>query len=176
MTGQVEMKLCSRCGELYPAEHYGKRTCQCRACHRERGKLYYEANREGRNAAARANYLANKERYNERAVLWRKNNYEHYRECERDNNKLPEVRKRLADREREWQKLNPEAHKAHVLLHIAKVNGTVVPSDACSRCGTSGGIIVGHHPDYGKPLEVEWLCPKCHSFVHNNAKKEKVNV
>ncbi len=36
----------------------------------------------------------------------------------------------------------------------------------CSKCGRSDLGIDGHHWDYSKPLEVEWLCDKCHKSLH----------
>lgn len=38
----------------------------------------------------------------------------------------------------------------------------------CSRCGTetAKSDLHGHHEDYSKPLEVEWLCAECHSLAH----------
>jgi len=35
----------------------------------------------------------------------------------------------------------------------------------CEAC--SNIDVHGHHDDYAKPLEVRWLCPKCHRDWHN---------
>lgn len=34
-------------------------------------------------------------------------------------------------------------------------------------CATCGNIkSEAHHEDYDKPLEVDWLCKKCHAGIH----------
>lgn len=43
----------------------------------------------------------------------------------------------------------------------------------CSACG-SGGIIQGHHWDYSKPLEVQWLCIPCH-VVADKCRREAMD-
>ena len=39
----------------------------------------------------------------------------------------------------------------------------------CERGGPAVGVH-GHHDDYYKPLEVRWLCPKCHMERHREMK------
>lgn len=34
----------------------------------------------------------------------------------------------------------------------------------CQNCGSEDSEM--HHPDYSKPLEVEWLCRECHLDWH----------
>ena len=34
-------------------------------------------------------------------------------------------------------------------------------------CGAANAQ--GHHEDYAKPLDVTWLCARCHSAVHRGA-------
>lgn len=54
------------------------------------------------------------------------------------------------------------------VLRAVKRGDLVKPSE-CSECGC-GPLdrrkIQGHHPDYDKPLEVEWLCQDCHYDKH----------
>lgn len=37
----------------------------------------------------------------------------------------------------------------------------------CERCGAPNTH--AHHDDYGKPLDVRWLCPPCHTAEHQRA-------
>jgi hypothetical protein len=41
------------------------------------------------------------------------------------------------------------------------------PTKCCEDCGKHLKKLVGHHPDYNKPLDVIWLCYPCHSYRHN---------
>lgn len=88
---------------------------------------------------------------------------------------------------RDWRERNPEKARAasrryqarhpaprassrdvrrvHSALARAVRAGTVLKPSACSVC-SSNGRIEAHHEDYGKPLEVRWLCPRCHQRVH----------
>ena len=63
----------------------------------------------------------------------------------------------------------PEKVKAHQAVKRAVKAGKLERPDVCSRCGGGGkpkrngaAAIEAHHPDYNKPLEVEWLCRECH--------------
>jgi hypothetical protein len=55
--------------------------------------------------------------------------------------------------------------QAHYRVKTAIRNGTLKKPKECSECG-AGGRIHGHHADYSKPLDVEWLCSLCHRRRH----------
>jgi hypothetical protein len=46
--------------------------------------------------------------------------------------------------------------------------GTIIKPTTCSACPTMSGLEM-HHPDYAKPLEVLWVCKKCHADAHLKA-------
>ena len=50
-------------------------------------------------------------------------------------------------------------------LHKAISDGLLKRPLNCEKCG-SPKIIEAHHNDYEKPLEVQWLCRKCHKGLH----------
>lgn len=53
------------------------------------------------------------------------------------------------------------------IFAVAVRSGFTVVQSVCNRCGGSG-VMHGHHADYTKPLDVEWLCPSCHKKEHIN--------
>lgn len=56
---------------------------------------------------------------------------------------------------------NPDKKEAHRLTAIALRAGRIARRTRCEQCGRAGDIEM-HHPDYSKPLLVQWLCTKCH--------------
>lgn len=58
----------------------------------------------------------------------------------------------------------PEKKKAAGILNRAVATGKLKRSVFCESCGLPAKTD-GHHSDYNKPLEVEWLCRKCHAKV-----------
>lgn len=62
--------------------------------------------------------------------------------------------------------------EAYRIVRKAIRNGDLVRPYECSKCGASPkhssdgrSLIQAHHEDYSKPLDVEWLCAKCHRAV-----------
>jgi transposase-like protein len=73
--------------------------------------------------------------------------------------------------------------KAHNLFETALEQGIIKRKVKCEKCGETETFkngrtaIAAHHHDYNKPLDVTWLCQKCHYEWHkqNTAiKREEV--
>ena len=65
--------------------------------------------------------------------------------------------------------MSPQQKAAYDAVRSAHHKGVLVRPTSCQRCGLperkgSDGrsLLHGHHHDYQKPLDVEWLCTKCH--------------
>lgn len=61
-------------------------------------------------------------------------------------------------------KKHRKKHNARMLLHYHLRVGKMTKPDCCQKCGK--GEVQAHHHDYLKPLEVDWLCIKCHAIEH----------
>lgn len=142
----------------------------CRVCGAEKQHVdFYDKDntcKECRKASVRRNRAARIEQY--RA-------YEAYR-YRNDPRKRAAIDKYaatengIASRRRaqeKWDKQNPIKKAAHVILNNHVRDGKVHKPDSCSVCGKSGCRIEGHHHDYSKPLDVVWLCRKCHYAEHH---------
>lgn len=60
------------------------------------------------------------------------------------------------------QILNPEKHRSRALIAYNVSVGKIIKPLVCDGCGKVKKL-EAHHEDYSKPLDVSWLCKKCHS-------------
>jgi hypothetical protein len=66
------------------------------------------------------------------------------------------------------------AQRAHAILHIMLRDGKMFRPLYCELCSSDGQNprcpirvqIQAHHPDYARPLIVQWLCRSCHKKWH----------
>lgn len=72
-----------------------------------------------------------------------------------------------------YEEANPKKASAHRMVNNAVKYGMLKKPTFCEQCNKENKIIHGHHSDYNKPLDVDWLCPSCHSEWHRN--NESIN-
>lgn len=72
-----------------------------------------------------------------------------------------EVRQRYERQDREQ---HPNKYSARRAVNNALQAGRLTRLP-CKVCGSSDGT-EAHHPDYGKPLEIVWLCRSHHAQLH----------
>jgi len=103
------------------------------------------------------------------------------KECTRKDNKkwrdalTLEKKATWEKQKREWQSANPERiAQHHKNCHnpkkvkarslARKLNRIQERPTRCERCGRKR-LLEKHHEDYDQPLQVMWLCKKCHEEI-----------
>lgn len=141
------MKECKKCGVVKPLdEFYPEKwssdgySSTCREC-----KRAYQRNRPKETIA----------------------------EIERRRNQKPERKKFAYANLCRWRKENPEKVAAQQARYPErqKARGIVARAVRAGKlvkelCSCGSDKVHAHHEDYSKPLEVEWLCAKCHRERH----------
>ena len=128
---------------------------KCSRCHQEKPQDEYRL-KNGRPIGSRCRQC----RY-ELTEQWRQSEYGKKRLAIFAASSSHQQSKKL------WQEKNPEKHNAHIKVATVKAlfrrNGVLLPN-SCEVCGA--GPVHSHHPDYARPLTIQWLCPKHHKEVH----------
>ena len=137
-------KTCSKCRRVLPLhEFYAGETSWCKSCRRQQSLDYYYAHRERCLQAAKEWQRA----HPDRVRVYHKN--------------LPtEVKTGYTTRHR-WK--HPERAYARSAVTHALNAGRLVRGP-CEVCEATERI-EAHHDDYGKPLEVRWLCHEHHTAL-----------
>ena len=75
--------------------------------------------------------------------------------------------KRCADRRANYNRQRKTGQsQASLIVSKCVELGYIVRPNICECCGKESENIHGHHDDYNEPLEVQWLCSKCHREEH----------
>jgi ribosomal protein S27AE len=78
----------------------------------------------------------------------------------------PEHREKNRLYRQQSDKRYPEKCRARVKLHRA-VDAGLIAKLPCHKCGHP--VAQAHHEDYSRPLDVEWICVKCHAKEHRTS-------
>jgi hypothetical protein len=128
------------------AEHQAR----YRKRHPERVKAIDKAYRERHREQVAAREKAYKERHREQIAAYKK---------------AYKASARGKDVDRRYEERHRDKHLARRAIDNAVQNGRIIKPDRCSECGAKC-LPHGHHDDYTKPLDVRWLCARCHVEVH----------
>jgi hypothetical protein len=137
-------KRCARCGESKPLDDFNRDRAKsdgrcgcCRPCHSQRTAEWKRANPDRKAATNRR---------------WRAKNPE----------RMQASRVRAEAR-------NPERARARANLRNAVYEGKVAKPNRCEDCGEQfeKHRLQGHHADYSKFYDVDWLCHACHVKRHH---------
>jgi len=159
------MKKCFKCGAIKPLTEYYKHKAmadgylnKCKNCTKSDTKRNREANLEYYREYDRERHKSDHNRRKANHIAsrqWRKENPDRHSEL----TKL-------------WRKRNPDKYKAQMKLNNALRSGSVQKA-ACEKCGDINAQ--AHHYDYGKPLDVIWLCVTHHAEHHASEREKERN-
>jgi hypothetical protein len=166
------MKYCYRCKQELPESAFGKNkakkdglSTECKQCKKICDAEYHKRNRVER--------LVSMKKY-------RKENYEilHPKELEyarsdrgREANRKATKRyylahkEKISQRQEERNKRDKDKYQCRYTFTNAIKLGKVERPCNCQQCSIEC-TPDGHHSDYSKPFEVQWLCKSCHGKMH----------
>lgn len=185
------MKKCSRCKQEKDLEAFTRnsrskdgRWCYCKICvseigkkdreknpeyHREKSRKFREKNPEKYKEICRKNYLKYQEIKKERQRKYYWDNHEEVKKRANEASKTEEFRKKVKEyREKNKEKIKKQ-QDAHKLVLYAVRLGVLSKPGECSVCNMIC-VPEGHHEDYMKPLDVIWVCKKCHREIEKQTK------
>lgn len=125
---------CRICGKGFEAKSWNisSRDYRCPLCKREAQNNSNAANPDKLREKGKRRYIANKD-------YWKK-----YSDA-RKNDPFYILKRRA---------------RGFVSTGIA--DGSIIKPSVCERCRLISDRLEAHHADYNKPLDIEWLCKRCH--------------
>jgi len=100
-----------------------------------------------------------KERHTIQSALWRQANPTRQKAIQDRAARTPAGRRNA----KLYRQRNPQKFRARWTVGNHKRSGRLKP-EPCSRCGAEKAQ--AHHEDYNHPLDMVWLCQRCHAREH----------
>jgi hypothetical protein len=137
---------------------------QCKDCRRIKNRIYDKNNPE---------------KCREKHQRWANKNKPHLAEYNRKRyEENPEIfkirsiayRKKTGNQSiKDFKKRHPQKKMAHLYVELALKFGHLVRPTCCDQCQAECKP-QAHHGDYSKPLDIQFLCTKCHGKEHRKYK------
>jgi hypothetical protein len=152
-------KTCTKCGaekaleefQPNPNGRFGRKST-CRECNRAATRKWKQENPQKRLEQKRRSWDRHKDRLNE------------VRRAPEKRERANALRREAYhDGRRQFSAPDPVKRYARFQVWKAVQEGDLV-REPCVTCGALNSQ--GHHEDYSKPLDIVWLCAKCHSALH----------
>lgn len=141
---------CTKCGDVKGcADFYVSNQRSCKECIR---------------ASVRANREANSDYYRSYDRM-RYREFEHRKEVARKSSKSVPMPDRVEKQREARAGAGREKYKARVAVGNALRAGRLQKDSNCFFCDAATAL-QAHHHDYTKPLDVFWLCSRCHGKLH----------
>lgn len=95
---------------------------------------------------------------------------EHGRRYKREYVKRPEVRKRINEKKAQYRQ-RPDVRIKNMARWYTnhEIRAGRLKREPCALCGKPQAE--AHHEDYSQPILIVWLCPDCHSNIHNSGQR-----
>jgi len=115
-----------------------------------------------------------KEEISRKAKNWRLNNRDWYFEYIKNNKEKIKQRKRkyvksrikeILAKQKEKRKNKPDQYMARTKITYLRQANKINPKNKCEIC-FQYKTTVAHHQDYSKPMDVKWVCKRCHHILH----------
>lgn len=137
----------------------------CSACKKNKSPDVFYIRKNGKPSGWCKSCFAEYYKKNQSAIREVNKNYRKTKDC-----LLARLKRHLNN----WECLTyyNQRRRAVKTVRIALACGEVTRPVKCDLCEKQNAFIDAHHNDYTKPLEIEWVCRKCHKMVHrqiNNA-------
>lgn len=106
-----------------------------------------------------------KECHKRAVIANREKKREYYSAYEQERFQRPERKANASDYQKTLRRINPDKYKARNAVNNALRDGRLV-KESCQHCGTTDKV-EAHHSDYSRPLDIEWVCFRCHREVEH---------
>ncbi len=137
---------------------------------RQRAKENYWKNREKRILQVKRYYKKNWAKRNKQKKQWAKKNKEKLREYRKNYYKRyyqTEKGKAILKKSgKKWLESNKFKRLCHYAVRNAIRRSELIKPKRCTQCNRKIRML-GHHPNYTKPLDVLWVCHDCHMAFHH---------
>lgn len=148
-------KQCTKCFKELDVEEFHKKKngklglhAECKLCIRLRTALYTAGHISEKRERDRKRSIKKRERIRRMQAMAKQLNLQSM-----DEESFESYKKKCEDSIK---------RQCRLFLNSAIAQGYVVKPNECTNCKDKHYLLHGHHFDYAKPLDVSWLCPKCH--------------